>query len=254
MFTPKIWEAHSVSGSLSSLQVAAIIQKNNCITSRHDEVFKRYPYLFIFNLTKIRDKSPYIRIAVCRNLITHTEQTSVDRVYCKRFVRKNKIMLHLCECSGVQTSHWKKTIMIEGRVPPPFGLITPDALSPCLFTLLQQPGHEGVNKASSPSTAWIDTATRKLRSPSGPCQNVLCATTRFCAGGARQVLRSTWSPGLAQLQSAVSIRVKQRCNKQSGVITAQVILLFPTTVNLLNVQVFAVSLNTDFQHLLIRAL
>lgn len=72
--------------------------------------------------------------------------------------------------------------MIEGRVPPPFGLITPDALSPCLFTLLQQPGHEGVNKASSPSTAWIDTATRKLRSPSGPCQNVLCATTRFWAG------------------------------------------------------------------------
>lgn len=40
-------------------------------------------------------------------------------------------------------------IMIEGSVPPPFGLITPDALSlPCLFTLLQQLGGERVNKAS----------------------------------------------------------------------------------------------------------
>lgn len=67
----------------------------------------------------------------------------------------------------------EKMIMVEGKVPPPFGLITPDALSPSLFTLLQQLGHEGVNKASSPSTAWIKTSARKLRSLSGPCQTIL---------------------------------------------------------------------------------
>lgn len=38
---------------------------------------------------------------------------------------------------------------IEDKDPPRFGLITPGALSPCLFTLLQQLGHVGVNKASS---------------------------------------------------------------------------------------------------------
>lgn len=65
-------------------------------------------------------------------------------------------------------------ISVEGGDPPPFGLITPDALSPCLFTLLQQLGHEGVNKASCPSTAWIKTSARKLRSVSGPCQSSLC--------------------------------------------------------------------------------
>lgn len=65
-------------------------------------------------------------------------------------------------------------ILVEGGDPPPFGLITPDALSPCLFTLLQQLGHEGVNKASCPSTAWIKTSARKLRSVSGPCQSSLC--------------------------------------------------------------------------------
>lgn len=59
-------------------------------------------------------------------------------------------------------------IMIEGKVPPPFGLITPDALSLCLFTLLKQLGHEGVNKASGPSTAWIKTSARTVRSLSGP--------------------------------------------------------------------------------------
>lgn len=63
--------------------------------------------------------------------------------------------------------------MIEGKVPPPFGLITPDALSPCLFTLLQQLGREGVNKASGPSSAWVKTSARELRSLSGPCQTVL---------------------------------------------------------------------------------
>lgn len=68
--------------------------------------------------------------------------------------------------------------MIEGNDPPPFGLITPDALSPCLFTLLQQLGHEGVNKASSPSTASIKTSARKMRSVSGPCQtSALCYNT-----------------------------------------------------------------------------
>lgn len=74
-------------------------------------------------------------------------------------------------------------IMIEGKDPPPFGLITPDALSPCLFTLLQQPGHEGVNKASGPSTASIKTSDRELRSLSGPCQSSICATIQLHTGG-----------------------------------------------------------------------
>lgn len=73
--------------------------------------------------------------------------------------------------------------VIEGKVPPPFGLITSDALSPCLFTLLQQLGLEGVIKASSPSTAWILTSARKLRSLSGPCQALLCATIQLHTDG-----------------------------------------------------------------------
>lgn len=72
-----------MSGSVSSLQVAVIIH-NYCITSRYDEVFKRYPFFFVI---KIRDKSPSIRDAECRNLILHTEQTSVNKMYCKRLVR-----------------------------------------------------------------------------------------------------------------------------------------------------------------------
>ncbi|MEQ2243758.1 hypothetical protein ILYODFUR_010154 [Ilyodon furcidens] len=75
--------------------------------------------------------------------------------------------------------------MTEGKDPAPFGLITPDALSPCLFTLLQQLGQERVNEASSPSTAWVTTSTRELRSLSGPCQTALCATFYLQAGGLR---------------------------------------------------------------------
>lgn len=81
-------------------------------------------------------------------------------------------------------------IMIEGSVPPPFGLITPDALSPCLFTLLQQLGHAGVNRALSLSTAWIKTSARTLRSLSGPCQTSALrydtAADRCFLGGVRR--------------------------------------------------------------------
>ena len=73
--------------------------------------------------------------------------------------------------------------IIDGKDPPPFGLITPDALSPCLFTLLQQLGEERVNKASSPSTAWVRTSARELRNLSGPCQTMLCATGLLQEGG-----------------------------------------------------------------------
>lgn len=73
--------------------------------------------------------------------------------------------------------------MIADKEPPPFGLITPDALSPCLFTLLQQLSHEGVNKASSPSTASIKTSARRLRSLSGPCQTTLSATIQLQTDG-----------------------------------------------------------------------
>lgn len=55
-------------------------------------------------------------------------------------------------------------IMIEWKNPPPFGLITPDALFPCLFTWLQQRGQEEVNKASGLSTASITTSVRHRRS------------------------------------------------------------------------------------------
>lgn len=73
-------------------------------------------------------------------------------------------------------------IMIEGKDPSPFGLITPDALSPCLFTLLQQLGHEGVNKASRLSTASIKTSARNIRSLSGPCQASLWPTIQQRTG------------------------------------------------------------------------
>lgn len=84
--------------------------------------------------------------------------------------------------------------VIESKVSPPFGLITPDALSPCLFTLLQQPGHEGVNKASSSSTASIKTPTRKLRSRSGACQTVALRYEKAADNVARWVLRSSHTP------------------------------------------------------------
>ena len=90
-------------------------------------------------------------------------------------------------------------IMIEGKVPPPFGLITPDALSPCLFTLLQQLGHEGVNEALSPSTAWINTCARELRSLSGPCQTLPSAfkiqLRTGVLGGYRDAHKATESDG-----------------------------------------------------------
>lgn len=66
-------------------------------------------------------------------------------------------------------------VMIEGEDPSPIGLITPDALSPCLFTLLQQPREEGVNKASSQSTASNKISARNICSLSGPCQTSLPA-------------------------------------------------------------------------------
>lgn len=59
-------------------------------------------------------------------------------------------------------------IIIEEKNPPPFGLITPDAPSPCLFTWLQQLGQEEVNKASNPSTASITTSVRHTRSLERP--------------------------------------------------------------------------------------
>lgn len=70
-------------------------------------------------------------------------------------------------------------IEIEGSDPPPFGLITPDALSPCLFTLLQQLGREGVNKASSLSTASIKVSAPNVCSLSGPCQTSLWVTIQL---------------------------------------------------------------------------
>lgn len=63
-------------------------------------------------------------------------------------------------------------ILVEGSDPPPFGLITLGALSPCLFTLQQPLGHEEVNKASSSSAASIKAPARELRSLPGSCKNV----------------------------------------------------------------------------------
>lgn len=88
-------------------------------------------------------------------------------------------------------------ITIEVKDPPPFGLITPDALSPCLFTLLQQLGHEGVNKASSPSTASIKTSARRLRSLSGPCQTTLCATIQLQTCGSVDIIKHIKFPSEA---------------------------------------------------------
>lgn len=123
-------------------------------------------------------------------------------------------------------------IMTEKRVPPPFGLITPDALSPCLFTLLQQLGQEGVNKASSPSTAWIKTSTRKLRSLLGPCLSSLCATMQMQTGGIGRYQRAHKAPQCDGSKAAVRghliDQAIQNRNKQSGAIKAEVIRLLVT--------------------------
>lgn len=110
-----------------------------------------------------------------------------------------KIVLSLF-CTNAKTCSWnnKNVNMIEGKVPPPFGLITPDALSPCLFTLLQQLGQWGVNKASGPSTARVITSARELRSLSGPCQTVLCATVQMKTGGLGKFWKA--QPRLKQLR------------------------------------------------------
>lgn len=119
--------------------------------------------------------------------------------------------------------------MIEGKVPPPFGLITPDALSPCLFTLLQQLGQEGVNEASSPSTAWIKTSTRKLRSLSGPCLTSLCATMQTQTGGLDWYQNTHKAPECNSPEASlgghlIDLAIQHR-NKQSGAIKAKVIRL-----------------------------
>lgn len=85
----------------------------------------------------------------------------------------------------------KAVIITEYKVPPPFDLITPDALSPGLFTLLQQLGQERVNKASSPSTAWIKTPTPKLRSLSGPCRSSFGETVQLQRGGLGRYQKAT---------------------------------------------------------------
>lgn len=126
----------------------------------------------------------------------------------------------------------KKMIMTEGKVPPPFGLITPDALSPCLFTLLQQLGQERVNKASSPSTAWIKTSTRKLRSLSGPCLCSLCAIMQMQTGELDSSQKALKAPECNSSKAAVRghliDQAVQHRNKQSGAIKAKVIRLLVT--------------------------
>lgn len=123
-------------------------------------------------------------------------------------------------------------ITTKEKVPPPLGLITPDALSPCLFTLLQQLGQEGVNKASSPSTAWIKTSTRKLRSLSGPCLSSLCATMQMQTGGLGRYQKAQKAPECNSSKAAVRghliDQAVQHRNKQSGAIKAKVIRLIVT--------------------------
>lgn len=74
-------------------------------------------------------------------------------------------------------------ILVEDNDPPPFGLITLGALSPCLFTLQQQLGHEGVNEASSPSTASIKAPARELRSLLGSCKSASLADVKGAQHG-----------------------------------------------------------------------
>lgn len=75
-----------VSVSLSSLQVAAIIHNNYCIISLHHEDLLKDDFVFVCfssNVNKNEEWSPSLRLAECRNLITHN-QTSVDKMYDKR--------------------------------------------------------------------------------------------------------------------------------------------------------------------------
>lgn len=75
-----------VSVSLSSLQVAAIIHNNYCIISLHHEDLLEDDFFVCFfssNVNKNEEWSPSLRLAECRNLITHN-QTSVDKMYDKR--------------------------------------------------------------------------------------------------------------------------------------------------------------------------
>lgn len=111
-------------------------------------------------------------------------------------------------------------IMIEGKNPPSFGLITPDALSPCLFTWLQHPGHEGVNKASSLSTASITTSVRHRPRLWRPCQKSLSVGEKNPAEDhrARWIRRSTTKQIAKQRMFAVRWNridhTKQHCNKK----------------------------------------
>lgn len=52
-------------------------------------------------------------------------------------------------------------LVVDYLPSPPVGLITPDALSLCLFTLVQQLGHERVNEASGPPRPGLVQATGK---------------------------------------------------------------------------------------------
>ena len=102
-----------------------------------------------------------LRIAECRNLKSHSLQNTRHRTQCTTNDPNNTgISSEICNNETVFRRRTEKMIISEGNDPPPFGLITPDALSPCLFTLVQQLGNEGVNKASSPSTVWINTRDR----------------------------------------------------------------------------------------------
>lgn len=58
---------------------------------------------------------------------------------------------------------------VEDNDSPLFALITLDAPSPCLFTLQQLPGQEGVKEAYMESTASINAFARELRSLLGSC-------------------------------------------------------------------------------------
>lgn len=103
--------------------------------------------------------------------------------------------------------HDEMMIVIEGKDPPPFGLITPDALSPCLFTLLQQLGREAVNKASSLSTASIKVSAPNVCSLSGPFQTSLWVTIKLMTG------LWSWSFGLQEAHKAQSKTAKFCCKR-----------------------------------------
>lgn len=114
-------------------------------------------------------------------------------------------------------------LVVDYLPSPPVGLITPDALSLCLFTLLQQLGHERVNEASGPPRPGLVQATGKCAVFT---DHVRPRWVLREGGGCSQTGVEEWAGvegGGGVKGSSVIDHTPQHCNKQMRAINAKVI-------------------------------